>query len=52
MDDPACTAGIPSSANPAIGPDAISLMSFATLPNSIAKFFNADDAFATGNLLL
>jgi hypothetical protein len=26
-------------------------MSFAILPNSIAKFFNADDTFATGNLL-
>ncbi len=37
MDDPACTAGIPSSANPAIGPDAISLMSFASFPISSAK---------------
>ena len=51
IDEPACTAGIPISDSPAIGPDAINLISFETLPNSIAKFFNADDAFATGNLL-
>ena len=51
IDEPACTAGIPSSLRPAIGPDAINLISFETFPSSIAKFFNADDALVTGNLL-
>ena len=46
MDEPAWTAGIPNSANPAIGPDAINLMSFAIFPISNAKFLNAPDAFA------
>ena len=51
IEEPACTAGIPISDIPATGPDAINLMSFDIFPSSIAKFFNADDALATGNLL-
>ena len=46
IEEPACTAGIPISDNPAIGPDAINLISFDIFPSSIAKFFNADDALA------
>jgi len=51
IDEPACTAGIPNSASPAIGPDAINLISFAIFPISIAKFRKALDAFTTANLL-
>ena len=36
IDDPACTAGMLSSDKPAIGPDAISLISFDILPSSTA----------------
>src|SRR3989338_7809407 len=51
IDEPALTAGIPNSDNPAIGPDAINLMSFASLPISSAKLRNTHERFATANLL-
>ena len=39
MEDPACTAGILSSDKPAIGPDAMSLISFDILLSSTAVVF-------------
>ena len=51
IEEPACTAGIPISARPATGPEAISRMSFASLLISIAKFRRDDETFVTGNLL-
>jgi len=51
IEDPAWTAGIPSSDSPAIGPDAIYLISFEILLSSTEKFFNAEDMFATAYLL-
>src|SRR3989304_973188 len=51
IDEPACTAGIPISDIPATGPDAINLISFASLLISRAKFRSADETVATANLL-
>src|SRR5689334_16559979 len=51
MEEPACTAGIPISDNPATGPDAINLISFEILPSSTAKFLRVEDRLATANLL-
>src|ERR1051326_8929964 len=51
IEDPAWTAGINISARPAIGPEAINLVSFATFINSMAIFLSADENVATSNLL-
>ncbi len=51
IDEPACTAGIPISASPATGPEAISLMSFAILFSSTAKLRRAPDRLTTAYLL-
>ena len=51
IEDQAWTAGIPSSDSPALGPDAISLTSFAILLSSTENYYNAEDMFATTYLL-
>ena len=51
IEDPAWTAGINISARPAIGPEAINLVSFASFIDSIAMFLRVDENVATSNLL-
>src|SRR5918996_2200954 len=51
IDEPACTARIRISANPAVGPEAIIRISFAILLRSIARLRSADEQFATSYLL-
>src|SRR5919112_3381313 len=51
IDEPACTVGIRISAKPAVGPDAISRISYAILLRSIARLRSADEQFATSYLL-
>ncbi len=51
IDDPACTAGIEISDSPAIGPDAINLISFDIFINSIAIFLRIEEHIVVSNLL-
>ena len=51
IDEPACTAGIVISDNPAIGPDAINLKSFDIFINSIAMFLKIEEHIVMSNLL-
>jgi hypothetical protein len=51
IEEPACTAGISSSPNPATGPEAINLISFEIFPSSTAKFLRKDDACVIASLL-
>src|ERR671917_1673214 len=51
IDEPAWTAGIRISANPAVGPEAIIRISFAILLRSTARLRRVDEQFATSYLL-